>query len=99
MNKADHVRKAVQTRPHECHWPGCTKQVKPALWGCSKHWFSLPESIRNAIWATYRIGQEERLDPSDAYVRAARMAQDWIMANHPPSAAGRPPASLQGELL
>jgi hypothetical protein len=42
MGKADYVLSQRQTRAHTCHWPGCGKQVKPALWGCMKHWFMLP---------------------------------------------------------
>lgn len=83
--KADHVRRAQQTRAHECHWPGCTAQVKPAMWGCAPHWFRLPQAIRDAIWAAYRIGQEQSLNPSRAYMEAARRAQEWILENHPPN--------------
>jgi len=31
--KADYVRSQGQTRNHHCHWPGCDKQVPPAMWG------------------------------------------------------------------
>lgn len=63
---------------HECHWPGCKKQVAPAMWGCSKHWFTLPHPIRNAIWANFEIGQEKSKKPSEKYIAAAKAAQDWI---------------------
>ena len=77
-SKADHVRAARQPRPHTCHWPGCEKQVKPAMWGCRKHWYTLPQSIRTAIWAAYRPGQEDDGKPSNAYLLAADEAQQWI---------------------
>lgn len=67
-----------QHRPHTCHWPGCTKQVKPAMWGCAPHWYTLPKRIRDLIWRTYDIGQELRMDPSTAYLDAADAAQEWI---------------------
>lgn len=82
MSKADHVRAAEQTREHACHWPGCTRQVPPAMWGCKQHWFRLPENLRDLIWSTYRVGQEERMDPSAEYLAAADAVQRWI-AGHP----------------
>lgn len=82
-DKADHVRAAGQTRAHGCHWPGCEAQVPPALWGCKKHWFKLPRSIRDGIWRTYRPGQEDDLRPSREYVEAAEAAQRWIARHHP----------------
>ena len=78
--KADHVRSASQSRFHNCHWPGCDKQVPPAKWGCIKHWYMLPISLRNKIWATYKIGQEETRTPSREYVYVARQVQAWINA-------------------
>lgn len=81
MNKADYVRRQRQTRNHGCHWPGCTVQVPPAMWGCKPHWFRLPKRLRDAIWDTYEPGQEQTLTPSAAYLAAARDAQAWIEAN------------------
>lgn len=83
--KAAYVKAQGQTRAHHCHWPGCDKQVPPALWGCRPHWFSLPINLRNAIWRSYVPGQEVKATPSAAYVAAARAVQDWIAANHPPA--------------
>lgn len=63
---------------HTCHWPGCGKQVPPAMWGCRAHWFTLPQSLRNAIWRHYRIGQEVDMTPSQEYLNVAKQAQAWI---------------------
>lgn len=30
-DKRAYVKQATQTRNHHCHWPGCTKQVPPAM--------------------------------------------------------------------
>lgn len=65
-------------RKHECHWPGCKKQIAPAMWGCSKHWFTLPYPIRRSIWVNYQIGQEKSKKPSEGYLIAAKAAQEWI---------------------
>lgn len=79
--KVAHVQRARQTRPHICHWPGCGKQVPPAMWGCKPHWFKLPKILRDKIWAAYRPGQEETGGVSEAYFAAANEVQAWIKAN------------------
>lgn len=63
---------------HTCHWPGCTVEVEPKLWGCKRHWFALPGRLRGRIWATYKPGQEISKTPSPEYVAAAREVQAWI---------------------
>ena len=77
-NKAEYVRAQRQTRQHECHWPGCGRQVSPAMWGCKAHWFALPTVLRARIWRAYRPGQERDLRPSDEYLAVAREVQAWI---------------------
>lgn len=89
-DKVAYVRAATQTRKHACHWPGCGKQVKPAMWGCFEHWHRLPQRIRNAIMTAYRPGQEEDGRPSPAYLVAAQDAQDWIAINFPNRGAPSP---------
>ena len=78
MGKAAYVRSQEQTRAHHCHWPGCDKQVPPAMWGCRTHWFTIPAGLRARIWATYRPGQERNGTPSAEYLAAARAVQTWI---------------------
>lgn len=82
--KSEYVKSQPQRRPHECHWPGCRKQVPPAMWGCKAHWFKLPLHLRNKIWAAYSPGQEIRMDPSEAYIEAALEVQRWILENQKP---------------
>lgn len=81
MNKKQYVQNQAQTRNHECHWPGCDKQVPPAMWGCKAHWFKLPKHLRDKIWDAYVPGQEIRMDPSDEYLDVADEVQDWIKAH------------------
>jgi hypothetical protein len=76
--KADYVRRQRQNRPHTCHWPGCEKQVPPAIWGCRPHWFALPKTLRDRVWRAYEPGQEQRLDPSEEYLAVAQDVQAWI---------------------
>lgn len=77
-SKRAYVKSQGQTRGHTCHWPGCDKQVPPALWGCKTHWFSLPKGLRDRIWATYAPGQEKTMSPSSEYVDAAHAVEEWI---------------------
>lgn len=83
-DKAEHVRRAPQTRRHHCHWPGCEKQVPPALWGCKAHWFKLPDDLRRRIWRAYQKGQEETGRPSRDYLEAANDVQACIAKHHSP---------------
>lgn len=80
--KKAHVKRAGQDRQHHCHWPGCGKQVPPAMWGCLAHWRKLPKRLRDAIWATYRVGQEVTLTPSREYLDVAHEVQRWIEDNY-----------------
>jgi hypothetical protein len=77
-NKVTYVKKQTQFRSHHCHWPGCKKQVPPAMWGCREHWFKLPKYLRDKIWAAYRPGQEKDMNPSRAYLQVADEVQQWI---------------------
>ena len=81
MNKRNYVLSQPQTRAHECHWPGCKKQVPPAMWGCREHWFKLPLRLRNKIWRAYKPGQEIDMTPSDEYLEIAKEVDSWIRAN------------------
>jgi hypothetical protein len=89
--KAGYVLRQKQDRRHECHWPGCGRQVPPAMWGCRSHWYALPKELRDRIWRTYRPGQERDINPSGDYLAAARAVQAWI--------AARAGTARQGELL
>lgn len=91
MSKADYVRSALRGgshRHHECHWPGCDRQVPPAAWGCQTHWYKLPKALRTRIWKAFRPGQEKTKTPSAEYIAVAREAQDWIAAHYPPQEQG-----------
>lgn len=78
MDKKSYVKNQQQIRKHTCHWPGCDRQVPPAMWGCKMHWFALPKRLRDKIWRTYRPGQEITMTPSKAYLEAANEVQKWI---------------------
>lgn len=52
---------------HTCHAVGCDVAVPPKMFMCKRHWFTLPERLRAAIWAAYRPGQERDKRPSIHY--------------------------------
>lgn len=94
-SKADYVLSQGQTRTHHCHWPGCERQVPPAMWGCRPHWFMLPKDIQTAIWRAYQPGQEVAGTPTREYVEVARRAEAFAIEferNRPPKPAP-PPAT------
>ena len=96
--KVAYVKSQGQTRDHHCHWPGCTRQVPPAMWGCVGHWRTLPDHLRTAIWRAYRPGQEVKGTPSASYVAVARAVQDWIK-EYEAKRSARPQPHQQQPLL
>lgn len=83
MDKAQYVKSAPNIdTTHTCHWPGCSVQVKPAMWGCQTHWFKLPKRLRSMIFSTFRPGQELDKNLSRDYVKAAQIVQNWIRENY-----------------
>lgn len=82
QKKVEYVKSQGQSREHHCHWPGCKKQVPPAMWGCLRHWKMVPQHLRTKLWKAYRIGQEKDMTPSREYLTVAREIQNWIKANH-----------------
>jgi hypothetical protein len=67
---------------HHCHAIGCEVRVPPRLFMCRPHWFMLPKHLRDAIWRTYRPGQEVDKNPSPEYIEAAQMARYWLAGNY-----------------
>lgn len=62
---------------HTCHADTCETPVPPHMNMCGAHWYQIPKPLRDAIWATYRPGQEVDKRPSADYMdvqRAARRA-------------------------
>jgi len=59
---------------HQCHAPGCDKEVPPKMFACRGHWFKLGKKTRDAIWREYRPGQELDKAPSLRYLAVQRFA-------------------------
>ena len=90
MRKADYVTRQPRVSGHKCHWPGCDRDVPPAMWGCREHWYRLPKALRDKVWRAYQPGQEITKTPSREYLEVAREVQAWIAANAPPAAPALP---------
>ena len=56
---------------HHCHARGCTAKVPPEMLMCKHHWSMVPRSIQKRVWATYRPGQCDDMNPSEAWHQAA----------------------------
>jgi hypothetical protein len=65
---------------HLCHARGCKTPVPPKMFMCKRHWFMLPKRTRDAVWATYRPGQEVTKDPSPEYMDVTAEAIAWLDA-------------------
>jgi hypothetical protein len=64
---------------HLCHAPRCSVPVPPKLFMCKRHWFMLPKAMRDAVWAHYQSGQEERkIAPTEEYLRVTDEAEAYI---------------------
>jgi hypothetical protein len=65
-------------QPHTCHRDGCRVTVPPRMFMCRDDWRALPKRFQDAIWRTYRPGQEVTKTPSRAYLEAARAAIEYL---------------------
>lgn len=67
-----------ETVSHLCHAIGCSLEVPPKLLMCARHWFMLPENMRQNVWRAYRAGQEVDKRPSSEYLAVAQRAIAWV---------------------
>lgn len=63
---------------HICHARGCTKPVPPERLMCLYHWMLIPWAVQRAVWRTYRPGQCDDKNPSDAWMQAADAAIGYV---------------------
>lgn len=69
MSTATRTRRTV-TCPH----PKCAADIPRSMFACRIHWRSLPQDIRNEIWAGYKkyLAGGERTDHTLAALKAIR---------------------------
>lgn len=63
---------------HTCHAKGCLTNVPPRMLMCRLHWAKVPASIQRAVYATYRRGQCDDMNPSEAWHQAADAAIGYV---------------------
>jgi hypothetical protein len=63
---------------HYCHAIGCKAVVPPSKFMCPYHWFMLPKSFRDKVWANYRKGQEKDKQASTSYLVVTYEARKWL---------------------
>lgn len=82
--KVAHVRREIrkgQSRHHECHARGCTKQVPPAFFMCAAHWRMVPRRLQLLVWQHYNAGQEKGdADVTEEYLRVTDEAIEAVAA-------------------
>jgi hypothetical protein len=59
---------------HTCHAHCCDVAVPPKLLMCKRHWYMVPKDLRDAVWLTYRPGQEIDKSPTMEYLETAHEA-------------------------
>jgi hypothetical protein len=63
---------------HHCHAHKCSEPTEPRMFVCLRHWKQLTPELKNAVWATYRRGQEYDKNPSVAYIKAVNNAKLYL---------------------
>lgn len=63
---------------HTCHAEGCQRAVPRKMLMCGTHWRMVPRPLQDDVWDTYVSGQEERMDPTPAYLYAANAAVEAV---------------------
>ncbi len=59
-----------------CLWPGCERPVPRGVWGCARHYYTLPDEIRERIQWAYALECVDKID------LVHKEAQDWIAGIH-----------------
>ena len=72
---------ATNHRPrneHHCHARGCMVTTKPEMLMCLRHWRMVPRDLQRRVWATYRAGQCDDMEPSREWFTAADAAIAYV---------------------
>ena len=78
------TRRFVTAAGHTCHADGCATQVPPRLFMCPRHWRMVPADMQAELWWVYVPGQENRKDPTQAYIDVARRIIAHVRSVDPP---------------
>lgn len=72
----------MKNTTHTCKATGCNRQVPKRYLMCRKHWYQVPQPIRDAVWAEWANVQTTG-QMSIAYARAVRDAINAIERTYP----------------
>lgn len=65
---------------NSCSIPGCGNQIDPSRLMCRAHWYVVPKTMRDRVWATWRSGQgafsAEHQDAVRVAVAAVHLCQE-----------------------
>ena len=64
----------MNQRPHTCHAMDCETECPPEYLMCGRHWRMVPKKLQRRVWATYREGQCDDMNPSAEWHVAADAA-------------------------
>lgn len=67
-------RTASSQSNHYCHAIECVTRCKPEYLMCPRHWHMVPANLQATVYACYRKGQCDDMNPSKAWVIAAKAA-------------------------
>jgi hypothetical protein len=73
---------------HTCHAIACEVPVPPAMLMCRPHWFRVPKSLRDRVWAEYENGVTR------AYCDAAKAAVTAVAEKEGRTVTGKEPELL-----
>jgi hypothetical protein len=81
---------------HKCHALDCAEPVHPRFLMCRRHWWMVPQPVRELVNSTYQHGQERgKVRPSREWVAAVRLAIAAVAeleGKAPARPSGPPPA-------
>lgn len=63
---------------HLCHANRCKSICAPSKLMCLRHWKMVPRHLQNAVYDTFKSGQERTKSPSREWVKAARNAINYV---------------------
>jgi len=83
-----HEGKHAPRNEHHCHARGCMVATRPEMLMCRRHWFMVPKLLRDRVWATYRAGQCDDMQPSKEWFAAADAAIEAVASRGTPTPPG-----------
>jgi len=52
----------MTTQTRQCPFDGCARRIRPEIFACRSHWFSLNGRQKAAIWSAYEAWKTGNID-------------------------------------